>query len=184
MNFIDSLTLLFLTLSAVKVSFSDKTGLNNIIKTKTKKICRPLFAKCSHWSLMCSSPLRVVRLGHRSCLNKLKCLVPLKRFKQPLRQADTIQTEPTHSWAVRFLCCECAICDDISILLLSLTLGDCRPTLKPPWRYYYALKAQWLHSELGRVSRFTPGCETAYAWPHTIRRNPTFNPETLHPVSE
>lgn len=182
MNFIDSLTLLFLTLSAVKVSCSDKTGLNNHIKTKTK-ICWPPFAKCSHWSLMCSSSLPVVRLGHRSCLNKLKCSVPL-RFKQPLHQDDTIQTEPTHSWAVRFFCCECAICDDISIMLLSLTLGDCRPALKPPWRYYYALKAQWLHSELGRVSRFTPGSETAYARPHTIRRNPTFNPETLYSVSE
>lgn len=85
MNFIDSLTLLFLTLSAVKVSYSEKSG----IKEK-KKISRPLFAKCSHWSLMCSSSLPFVRLGHRSCLNKLKCFEPLWRFKQPLSKADAI----------------------------------------------------------------------------------------------
>lgn len=101
MNFIDSLTLLFLTLSAVKVSVSQRANWTKK-KERKKHTNRPLFASCSHWSLMCSSSLPFLWLGHRSCLNKSNCLVALGIFKQPLRKANTVYTLPTHWWVVSF----------------------------------------------------------------------------------
>lgn len=78
---------------------------------------------------------------------------------------------------MRFWCYKLGITDDFFfiIMLRSLTLGDCRPALKPPWRYYYALKAQRLHSESGHVNRFIPGSEATHGSPAPLReRGPSF----------
>lgn len=102
MNFIDSLTLLFLTLSAVKVSCSQKSHAHAHTRARARarthnNNTRPLLGKCNHRSLMCSSSLPFVLLGHCSCLNKLKYSAEV--FKEPLRKTRHHITQTrTRDW--------------------------------------------------------------------------------------
>lgn len=106
---------------------------------------------------MCSSSLSFLWLGHRSLFQQT-----FRGFKgdlnKPLRKTQHYNKPNALVGWCAFLCvANSGICDDFlknNIIIYVFDAGvNTGLLLKAPWRYYYALKAQWLHSELGHVEQ-------------------------------